>query len=91
MNPILFVIFLAITCAPVLRAQDSGVANGSDGVTIKEGKPYSIQGNNLELITRKLELPLNIVVTTNGDFTVGKGKERALSETIVVPGALVKY
>jgi hypothetical protein len=80
MNRILFLIFLTFTCLPVLHAQDSGVASDSDGATIKQGKPYSIQGNDLELITKKLELPFNVVVTTNGNFTVGKGKERALLE-----------
>src|SRR5580698_3487203 len=80
MNLILFLILLTFTCIPVLRAQDSGVAHDPDGATIKQGKPYSIQGNDLELITNMLELPFNIVVTTNGNFTVGKGKERALSE-----------
>ena len=80
MNRILFLIFLTFTCIPVLRAQDSAAAHHSDGATIKQGKPYSIQGSDLELITNKLELPFDIVVTTNGNFTVGKGKERALSE-----------
>ena len=80
MNRILFLIFLTFTSIPVLRAQDSGVVHDSDGATIKQGKPYSIQGNDLELITEKLELPFNIVVTTNGNFMDGTGKERALSE-----------
>jgi hypothetical protein len=80
MNRILFLIFLTFNCMPFLRAQDSAVAHGSDGATIKQGKPYSIQGSDLELITTNLELPFNIVVTTNGNFMVGKGKERALSE-----------
>ena len=80
MNRILFLIFLTFACTPVLRAQDSGGAHDSDGATIKQGKPYSMQGDDLELITTKLELPFNIVVTTNGNFTVGKGKERALLE-----------
>jgi hypothetical protein len=80
MNRILFLIFLTFSWIPLLRAQDSGVGHASDGATIKQGKPYSIEGSDLELITTKLDLPLNIVVTTNGNFTVGKGKERALSE-----------
>lgn len=80
MNRILFLVFLTFCCIPMLRAQESEATQDSDGATIKQGKPYSIQGDDLQLITKNLDLPFNIVVTTNGNFTVGKGSERALSE-----------
>ena len=45
-----------------------------------DGKPYCLRGEQLELLTENIKLPLDIEVNTNGYFKVGKGKDRKLEE-----------
>jgi hypothetical protein len=78
---LLCLLLLSLVWAPVLQAQ---VADSVDGVTIKDGQPYAMQGDNLEPLTQNLEFPLDIEVTTNGTFKVAKGKERNLLEGQVI-------
>jgi hypothetical protein len=68
---------LSFVCAPSLPAQPESSA---DGVTVKNGEPYCLRGEQLEALTENIKLPLDIEVNTNGCFKVGKGKERKLEE-----------
>jgi hypothetical protein len=56
-----------------------------DGVTVKGGKPYSLQAGKLELVTNNFTLPFDVEINTNGTFKVGeKGQERTLREGQVI-------
>lgn len=59
------------------RAQAGGPV---DSVTVRSNEVYALRGDAAEEIVTNLELPLDIEVTTNGTFTVAKGKERKLEE-----------
>ena len=50
-----------------------------DGVTLKDGKLYSLRGEERELLTDKLVFPLNIKVDPKGTFKVGNGADRTLT------------
>jgi hypothetical protein len=80
-NRILIVILLAVLGIPVFRA----TADGVDGVTVKDGDVYSLQGGKLTPLTESLDLPFDVEVNTNGTFKVGKdGKDRQIQEGQVV-------
>ncbi|MDD5139755.1 MAG: hypothetical protein PHY43_05775 [Verrucomicrobiales bacterium] len=67
-----------IACfAPSLLAQTISPA---DSVTFKDNKTYVIQGDQRELITTNLQFPHDVEISTNGTFTVGKGKDRKFEE-----------
>jgi len=52
-----------------------------DSVTFKKDKVYAVRGDDQQQeITENLKFPLDVEITTNGTFTVGKGKERKFSE-----------
>jgi hypothetical protein len=74
-------LLLTLIWAASLQAQ---VADSVDGVAIKDGQPYAMQGDRLEPLTQNLEFPRDIEVTTNGSFKVAKGKERNLLEGQVI-------
>lgn len=80
MKRVLCLLICVFTGAALLHAQDKGVVSTSAGATINQGKVYSIRDDELELLTNNLNLPLEITISTNGSFIVGKGRERALSE-----------
>lgn len=51
-----------------------------DAVTLKDHKTFAIFGDNLAAMQDNVQFPEDVVATTNGTFTVGKGKERKLVE-----------
>ena len=55
-----------------------------DGVRVKDGKEYSMQGDRAELVTDNIEFPFNVVVTTNNTFKVADGKERDIADGQVI-------
>jgi hypothetical protein len=63
-----------------------------DGVTVMDGKPYAVQAEQLVALTENIHLPFEVEVSTNGTFTVAKGKDRKLLEGQVLrsDGWLVK-
>ena len=73
--------FLAGIGTPSLRAQSDSAA---DGVTVKDGKIYNIQGDQLVELTEVEKLPFDVEVSTNGTFKVGDGKERTLGEAQII-------
>ncbi len=77
MKKILCVLFLAATWTTWLRAEDTSSA---DAATVKDGKIYSMQGGNLELLAANIQFPQKIEITTNASFIVADGKERKLLE-----------
>lgn len=80
-NRILLVILLTILSMPMFQA----AAEGVDGVTVKDGDVYSLQGGKLAPLTETLNLPFDVEVNTNGTFKVGKdGKDRQIQEGQVV-------
>jgi hypothetical protein len=72
---ILYLALIAIVCALDLRAQDSSVP---DAVTFKDNQVYAMRGDNVEALTESLKFPSDVVVNTDGHFTVAGGKERQL-------------
>jgi hypothetical protein len=82
MNRIICIVFMAIACAssPLRALADDQV----DGVTLKDGKVNCILGDQLEAPTNIVKLPFEVEVSTNGTFTVAKGKERKLLEGQVI-------
>jgi hypothetical protein len=67
-----------IACfAPSLLAQ---AISPADSITFKDNKTYVVQGDQRELITTNLQFPREVEISTNGTFTVGKGKERKFEE-----------
>jgi len=74
-------LFLAVVCVLSLQAQSG---NSVDGVTVKDGKVYSMRGDQLELLTENIELPFKVKVDTNGTFAVAGGKGRQIEEGQVI-------
>ena len=68
-------------CAPPLFAQSD---NAADGVTVKVGKVYNLQGGRLVELTDDEKLPFDVEVSTNGTFTVAAGKERMIEEGQII-------
>ncbi len=58
-----------------LQAQSDSAA---DAVTVKDGKIYTVQGDQFDLLTENLKFPFNINISTNGTFKIAGGKERRL-------------
>src|SRR5437763_15952688 len=58
-----------------VRARD-----GVEHVVFKQGQVWAIEGGNADLLKRDLELPHNILVSTNGTFKVGAHSPRAFAE-----------
>ena len=50
-----------------------------EGVTVKSGIVYSVRGERLEVLTDNVKFPSDVEATTNGTFTVAKGKERTIA------------
>ena len=73
--------FLSGICAPPLHAQSDSAA---DGVTVRDGKIYNIQGDQLVELTDVEKLPFDVEVSTNGTFKVADGKERTLGEGQII-------
>lgn len=75
-----------------LSSLQAGIGKPVDGVTVREGKVFAIQDDNLGALAENLKFPSDVEVTTNGTFTVGGGKERKLAEREVIrqDGWLVK-
>ena len=73
--------FLSGICAPSLHAQSDNAANG---VTVRGGKIYKIQGDQLAELNEVLKLPFDVEVDTNGTFKVADGKERKLGEGQII-------
>lgn len=63
--------------ATSLLAQNSSPV---DRVVFKQDKVFAIQGDQPEAITKNLKFPHDVEISTNGTFTVGKGKERKFEE-----------
>jgi hypothetical protein len=63
-----------------------------DAVTVIDNKVYALQGDQQAALTENLQLPFEVEVSTNGTFTVAKGKDRKLLEGQVLrrDGWLVK-
>ncbi len=80
-NRMLLVAILAMLCAPAIQLWAGDDVNG---VTVKDNKVFAIRGDKLEILATNLSLPFDVEVTTNGTFTVGKGKERRIQEGQVV-------
>ena len=59
-----------------VHAQPSGTM---DGVTVKGSIVYSVRGEQLEVLADNVKFPSGVEATTNGTFTVAKGKERTLN------------
>jgi hypothetical protein len=78
---ILSILLLAIAPAIPLQAQ---TVSPVDGVTVKDQKVYSMNGEKLEVLADDLQLPFAVEVSTNGEFKVGKGKARRLQEGQVI-------
>jgi hypothetical protein len=74
---ILFLLLLAVAPLFSLQAQTAGPV---DGVTVRNQKVYSMNGDRLDILTDDLKLPFAVEVSTNGEFKVGKGRERKLQE-----------
>jgi hypothetical protein len=57
-----------------------------------DGKMYALQGDQVVSLTTNIHLPFEVEVSTNGTFTVSKGKDRKLEEGQVLrrDGWLVK-
>lgn len=47
---------------------------------MKDGKAFSVRGQELEVLKKVLKLPFDVEVYTNGTFKVAGGKERELHE-----------
>lgn len=77
MNKIICTLLLIVGCAPSLLAQ---AGDSADSVTFKKEKVYTVRGEQQQEITENLKFPLDVEITTNGTFTVGKGKERKFTE-----------
>ena len=77
MKRILCTLYLAAVCTPAVSARAGGAV---DGVTVKDGMVYVMRGDQLEALTNNLELPFDVEMITNGNFTVANGKERKLQE-----------
>jgi hypothetical protein len=77
MKRILSTLFLLAMCARALFAQ---AAAGVDGITAKDGLNYLMRGENLEVLTNSFEFTFDVVVSTNGTFTVANGTERRLGD-----------
>jgi len=58
--------------------------DAADGVTVKGGTLYVMQGDQLAVLTDSLKLPFEVEVITNGNFTVAKGQARRLLEGQVI-------
>jgi hypothetical protein len=78
---IFYLVLFTIICALGLQARGSGVP---DGVTVKDNQVYAMYGDRLEALTENLKLPFDVLVNTNGYFTVADGKERKLLEGEVI-------
>ena len=78
---IFHLVLLTIICAPGLQARGS---DAPDGATVKDNQIYAMYGDRLEALTDNLKLPFDVLVNTNGYFTVGNGKERKLQEGEVI-------
>jgi len=76
------ILFLVGAGALSLQAQPD---NTADGVTVKDGKMFCLQGDQLVLLTEDLIFPFNVKVSTNGTFKVANGKERRLG-----PGQVIR-
>ena len=70
------VLVLLFACPVLKSAQPLKV----DRVLMKGGKMMVVQNGRTTLMESDVTLPDSIVVTTNGVFTVGKGRERVLGE-----------
>lgn len=58
----------------------ASAADSVEGVTIKDGKIYSLKGDQQALLAENLKFADKIEVSTNGTFKVDDGKERKLGE-----------
>lgn len=67
--------------ALALQAQ---TGDAVDSVTVKDKKIYAVRGDQQELLTDNLKFPLDVEISTNATFVVGKGKERTLGEGQVI-------
>ena len=76
MNRIFHFVLLAFVCTSSLHAMAGD--GGADAVTAKNKQAFAMQGHQQEALTAELNFPDEVVVNTNGTFTVGKGKEREL-------------
>jgi hypothetical protein len=77
LNRIACILFLVLGSAQPLPASDNSAV---DGVTVKGGVVYTVQGGRLEILQDNLKLPFDVEVNANGTFKVAKGKERRLTE-----------
>lgn len=77
----LCLLFLAVGSALSLQAQSG---NPVDGVTVKDGKVYSLRGDQSELLADNLELPFKVEVSTNGTFKVADSKERTIEPEQII-------
>jgi hypothetical protein len=57
-----------------------GTDDSVDAVTVKDEVAYAVRGDQIDLLTNALQLPFEVVVDTNGTFTVADGKERKLRD-----------
>jgi hypothetical protein len=55
-----------------------------DAVTIKGGKPFAMRGDKLNELADNVNFSSDVVVTTNGTFTVADGKDRKLDEGQII-------
>ena len=78
---IIGILLLAAVGAISVPAQAASLA---DGVTVKDGKEYSLQGEQLTRLADNLEFSSEVVVTTNGTFKVAHGKERKIADGQVI-------
>jgi hypothetical protein len=62
----------------------AGEDDALNGVTKKGEKAFQIRGTNLVAITSEFKMPPEIVVNTNGTFSLANGKERTLQEGQVI-------
>ena len=76
-----YLALFTIVCAAGVQAQDTGAP---DAVTVKDDQVYAMNGDRLEALTENVNFPSDIVVNTNGYFTVADGKKRKLLEGEVI-------
>jgi RNase P/RNase MRP subunit p29 len=72
---------LAVVSVFSFRAQ---AGDEVDGVTVKGDQVYFLHGDSREILADNLKFPSEVEVTTNGTFTVAKGKERRLGESQII-------
>jgi len=76
-NKIIRLLSFILGCTLSFAAQ---AADEADSVTVKDKKIYAVRGDQRSELTDNLKFPLDVEISTNGTFVVGKGKERTLGE-----------